>query len=164
MDPCGSLEDPQIPKSRDALLKIFKFIKQVCTYSLVQFTLRFVNLFGEVSRVCAMAPPNFDRAVNPKSTRGADYAPTSISTSGFSDLPIQAVQIRIFRSFLQIHRLLQNCRTATSFFLTCYNPAILQEFAQRPQSGPIVQPFFQWSRPLPPPIRRPCIKHKFLKS
>ena len=88
MHPCGSLEVPKIPKSLDALLKIFKFMRYVCTYSLVQFTLRFVNLFVEVSRVCAMAPPNFGRAVNPTSTRGADYAPTSISTSGFSDLPI----------------------------------------------------------------------------
>ena len=46
--------DPQTQKSRDALIKIFKFIKKlhICTFSPVQFTLRFVNLFVEVSRVC----------------------------------------------------------------------------------------------------------------
>ena len=48
---------PQTPKSRDAVhnrLDIFKFIKKlhICTFSPVQFTLRFVNLFVEVSRVC----------------------------------------------------------------------------------------------------------------
>ena len=54
----GSLGVPQTPKSCDALIEVFKFIRyvlkklHVCTYSSVQFTLRFVNLFVEVSRVC----------------------------------------------------------------------------------------------------------------
>ena len=38
----------------------------VCTYSSIRFTLRFVNLFVEVSRVCGIAPPILDRSFNPK--------------------------------------------------------------------------------------------------
>ena len=57
----GSLGVHQNPKCRDALIDLFNFIRlmykklQVCTYSPVQFTFRFVNLFVEVSRVWAMA-------------------------------------------------------------------------------------------------------------
>jgi hypothetical protein len=59
MNQYGSLGVPQTPKSCDTLIGVFKFIiymcknkLHVCTYSTVRFTLRFVNLFVEVSRVC----------------------------------------------------------------------------------------------------------------
>ena len=35
--------------------KWFNFLSKTVTYSTVRFALRFVNLFVEVSRVCAMA-------------------------------------------------------------------------------------------------------------
>ena len=55
----GSLGVPKTPKTCDALIEVFKLIRyvknklHVCTYSTISFTLRFVNLFVEVSRVCA---------------------------------------------------------------------------------------------------------------
>ena len=55
----GSLEIPQTPKSCDSLVHISVQIHKicvkklhVCTYFTGRFTLRFVNLFVEVSRVC----------------------------------------------------------------------------------------------------------------
>ena len=46
---------PSDPQSYDSLVEVFKFIRHVlhfCAYSTIRFTLRFVNLFIEVSRVC----------------------------------------------------------------------------------------------------------------
>ena len=61
MNQYGSLGVPQTPKSCDALIEVFKFIRYVLkklhvwTYSIIRFTLRFVNLFGEFSPLCAIA-------------------------------------------------------------------------------------------------------------
>ena len=56
----GSLGVPQTSKSHDALIEVFKFIRNklhfyTCIESeTLRFSLRFVNLFVEVSQVCAM--------------------------------------------------------------------------------------------------------------
>jgi len=61
MHQSGSLWVPQTPKNHDAIIEVFKFIRNklhFCTnieYEMLKIiTLRFVNLFVEVSRVCAM--------------------------------------------------------------------------------------------------------------
>ena len=54
----GSLGVPSDPKSYDALLEVFKFIRNklhFCSPRYLRFALRFVNLFAEVSPVCAAA-------------------------------------------------------------------------------------------------------------
>ena len=54
----------------------------VCTYSTVRFTLRFVNLFVEVSRVC-VAPFVLPSAAKPK-VIGRDFSYFQLKTTYFS--------------------------------------------------------------------------------
>ena len=80
----GSLGVPQTPKRCDALIEIFKFIRyvfkklHVCSYSTIRFTLRFVNLFVKVSRVCAIAPASahgpirLQAHIYPRTSEGMD--------------------------------------------------------------------------------------------
>ena len=62
MHPCGSLGSPSDPQNlwctsgNTQVHKIYVKKLYVCTYSPIQFTLRFVNLFVEVSRVWAVGP------------------------------------------------------------------------------------------------------------
>ena len=57
----GSLGVPQTPKSCNAQIEVFKFIRYICVKISCMFApillwdLRYVNLFVEVSRVCSIA-------------------------------------------------------------------------------------------------------------
>ena len=82
----GSLRVPQTLKKCEALIEVFKFIRYIskkklhaCTYSTVRFTLRFVNLFVEISRVCGALllnhkkdQPRFHKYVNKKVINGKE--------------------------------------------------------------------------------------------